>query len=309
MGVNKPLLIVFAGPTAVGKTAVAGEIAGWLNTSVISADSRQIYKEMSIGTAVPSKNERNNVPYYFVQSHSVLDYYNASMFEQEVLELLHRLYQQHDKVVLAGGSGLYVQAVCSGIDDIPTVRPDVRKMMAARLEREGLDTLTRELKKCDPLYYEQADLNNPKRVLKALEVYYQTGLPYTSFLTGKEKQRPFRLLKIGLNMERDKLYQRINDRVSQMVDNGLVEEAREVYHIYQQNPVVGLNTVGYKELFAYFDDRDSLDEAIEKIQNNTRKYARKQLNWFARDSDIQWFHPEDVESIKDLIRNYCFDKY
>ena len=304
MGIENPLLIVLVGPTAVGKTTVAGEIARWLNTSVISADSRQIYREMSIGTAVPSESERKNVPYYFVQSHSVLDYYNASMFEQEVLGLLNRLYQQHDQVVMAGGSGLYVQAVCSGIDDIPTVQPDVREMMAKRLDDEGLAALTEELKKCDPIYYEQADLNNPKRVLKALEIYHQTGLPYTSFLTGKEKQRPFRLLKIGLNMERERLYQRINDRVLQMVDNGLIEEARYVYRIYQQNPVVGLNTVGYKELFAYFDCRDSLDEAIEKIQNNTRKYARKQLNWFARDSAIQWFDPEDIESIKALIREY-----
>lgn len=287
-------LVVLIGPTGVGKTELSLSIAERYHTCIISADSRQLYKDLRIGTAAPTEEQRRRVRHYFVGTLGLEEYYSAARYEEEVLRQLEVLFRSTDVVLLTGGSMMYVDAVCKGIDDIPTVDDETRRLMIKRLEDEGLDTLCRELKLLDPDYYRIVDLKNPKRVVHALEICYMTGRTYTSFRTSSAKERPFHILKLGLRREREELYERINHRVDGMMEEGLLEEARSVYPYKHLN---SLNTVGYKELFKYMDGEWELPFAVEKIKQNSRIYSRKQMTWFKRDSDITWFHPDRHEEI------------
>ena len=291
-------LIVITGPTAVGKTRLCLDIARHFDIPIINADSRQIYREISIGTARPTAEEMHQVKHYFVGTLGLEDYYSASLFEQQVLELLETLFKEHDYALMAGGSMMYIDAVCDGIDDIPTIDNETRATMKRRLQEEGLPRLCEELKRLDPEYYEIVDRQNPKRVVHALEICRMTGRTYTSFRKREKKERPFRIVKIGLNREREELYNRINARVDRMMQQGLLKEASEMYPHRDLN---ALNTVGYKELFDYFDGRWTLEEAVERIKGNTRRYARKQLTWYKKDPQIRWFHPEQEQDIINYI--------
>ena len=292
-------LIVITGPTAVGKTALTLELAQYFAIPVMNADSRQIFRELKIGTAAPTDEQLRQVKHYFVGTKSIGDYYNASMFEQEVLQLLEESPSAIH--ILSGGSMMYIDAVCNGIDDIPTIRDDIREEMKRRYREEGLDALCEDLKRMDPEHYEVVDRQNYRRVIHALEICYQTGRTYTSFRKQEKKQRPFHIVKIGLNREREELYQRINSRVDNMMEQGLLKEAERFYDKRMTN---ALNTVGYKELFDYMDGRWSLEEAVERIKGNTRRYARKQLTWFKRDKDMRWFHPDEKQEILNYITQY-----
>ena len=297
----KKTLIVITGPTAVGKTALCLEIAKHFDIPIINADSRQIYKELRIGTASPTSEQMQQVPHFFVGSLSLNDYYSASLFEQQVLECLEQQFQTNDYALLSGGSMMYIDAVCDGIDDIPTIDDETRELMKQRLAEEGLKALVEELKRLDPEYYEIVDRQNPRRVVHALEICTMTGKTYTSFRKQEKRQRPFRIIKIGLNRPREELYQRINQRVDEMMQQGLLEEAKSLYPMRQMN---ALNTVGYKELFDYLEGRWPLEEAVERIKGNTRRYARKQLTWYKKDPQIRWFHPQETEQIISYITNY-----
>ena len=291
-------LIVITGPTAVGKTALCLDIAQHFGIPIINADSRQIYKELKIGTASPTSEQLQLVPHYFVGSLSLTDYYSASLFEQQVLEILSRQFRSHDFALMAGGSMMYIDAVCDGIDDIPTVDDVTRETLKRRLAQEGLEALVEQLKELDPEYYEIVDRQNPRRVVHGLEICLMTGKTYTSFRKREKKERPFRIVKIGLNRPREELYDRINQRVDQMMQQGLLEEAKALYPMRQMN---ALNTVGYKELFDYLDGRWPLEEAVERIKGNTRRYARKHLTWYKKDPQIRWFHPDEKEQIISYI--------
>jgi tRNA dimethylallyltransferase len=295
---NKYLIIIL-GPTASGKTVAGIQIAKIFQTEIISADSRQFYKELKIGTAVPDAQQLKSIPHHFIQNISVHDYYNVSIYEQEVLGLLENLFSQKDIVLMVGGSGMYIDVVCHGIDDLPAIEPVVRKKLEQKLKDEGIESLRLDLKKLDPVYYARADLKNPKRILKALEIFIMTGIPYSSFLTGPKKERPFKIMKIGLNPDREELYENINLRVDHMIQEGLIEEARSLYQIRHCN---ALNTVGYKEIFDYLEGKITLEEAVSFIKRNTRHYARRQLTWFRRDTSIVWFKPEDIASIVKFIK-------
>ena len=275
------------------------ELAQYFAIPVMNADSRQIFRELKIGTAAPTDEQLRQVKHYFVGTKSIDDYYNASMFEQEVLQLLEESPSAIH--ILSGGSMMYIDAVCNGIDDIPTIRDDIREEMKRRYREEGLDALCEDLKRMDPEHYEVVDRQNYRRVIHALEICYQTGRTYTSFRKQKKKQRPFHIVKIGLNREREELYQRINSRVDDMMEQGLLKEAERFYNKRMTN---ALNTVGYKELFDYMDGRWSLEEAVERIKGNTRRYARKQLTWFKRDKDMRWFHPDEKQEILNYITQY-----
>lgn len=294
-------LIVITGPTAVGKTNLCMDIAGQLRIPIINADSRQLFRQLPIGTAQPTKEQRARVRHYFVGTLDIGDYYSASMYEQDVMSLLQQLFAGSDYALLSGGSMMYIDAVCNGIDDIPTVDDETRSLMKRRLAEEGLEALVEELKRLDPEHYELVDRQNPRRVVHALEICHMTGKTYTSFRTSQKKQRPFEIIKIGLNREREELYQRINRRVDQMMEEGLLEEARMMLPYREAN---ALNTVGYKELFNYFDGVWNLSEAVERIKGNTRRYARKQLTWFKRDTQMRWFHPDDQELMMNYISQY-----
>ena len=294
-------LVVITGPTAVGKTALTIKLAQYYNVPVINADSRQIYRELKIGTAAPTAEQLQQVKHYFVGTKSIDDYYNASMYEQEVMKLLDTHRERSTVHVLSGGSMMYIDAVCNGIDDIPTVRDDIRREMKRRYEDEGLEALCDELRQLDPEHYAVVDLKNHRRVIHALEICHQTGQTYTSFRTQQKKQRPFRIVKIGLNREREELYQRINQRVDQMMQDGLLEEVKGLIDKRETN---ALNTVGYKELFNYLDGLWTLDEAVERIKGNTRRYARKQLTWYKRDEKMRWFHPDQIEEILNYLKHY-----
>ncbi|MFO7844357.1 MAG: tRNA (adenosine(37)-N6)-dimethylallyltransferase MiaA [Bacteroidales bacterium] len=296
---NKTLIVIL-GPTGIGKTDLSIEIAQELGTEIISSDSRQIYQELKIGTAVPTDEQLKKVKHHFIGNQSIYDYYNASMFEFEVLGLLDELYQNYNQVVMTGGSGMYINAVCDGIDELPTIDKQLRDELIQKYKDEGIESLRIQLKMLDPESYQKIDLRNPKRILKALEVSIQTGKPYSSFLTQPNKQRPFKILKIGLQRDRDELYERINLRVDQMVEEGLVEEARKYYKDRHLN---SLNTVGYKELFEHFSGNISLDKAIELIKRNSRHYAKRQMSWFKRDDTIHWFHPDKKDEIIDFIKS------
>lgn len=293
-------LIVVTGPTAVGKTALCIDIAKHYGIPIINADSRQIYRELRIGTATPTEEQLRSVKHYFVRSISIDDYYNASMYEQDVLALLNQ-FKQSPIQLLTGGSMMYIDAVCNGIDDIPTVREDIREEMKRRYAEEGLEALCADLKRLDPEHYAVVDKQNHRRVIHALEICYQTGTTYTSFRKQEKKQRPFQIVKIGLNRDREELYQRINQRVDQMMADGLLDEVKSLQDKRSNN---ALNTVGYKEMFTYLDGTWSLEEAVERMKGNTRRYARKQLTWFKRDEEMRWFHPQQQEEILKYISQY-----
>ena len=294
-------LIVITGPTAVGKTALCLGIAKHYDIPIINADSRQIYNDMRIGTASPTESQLEEVKHFLVGKLNLTDYYSASMFEQDVLEILKQQFSGPDSkniALLTGGSMMYIDAVCNGIDDIPTIEDEVRENLKRRLEEEGLERLCEELRLLDPDYYNIVDKKNTRRVIHGLEICYQTGKTYTSFRKRDKKERPFNIIKIALNREREELYCRINKRVDQMIEEGFIDEARA---LYGQRELNSLNTVGYKELFDYFDGIYSLEEAIERIKGNTRRYARKQLTWFKRDPEVKWFHPDNVDEIINYI--------
>lgn len=291
-------LVVILGPTGVGKTDTCIRVAKHFNVPIINADSRQIFQEIPIGTAAPTQVQQQEIKHYFVGNHHLDDYYSASMYEQDVLSLLEILFTSQDIALMSGGSMMYIDAVCNGIDDIPTVDEQTRQWMKQRLHDEGLPALVEELRQLDPIHYEFVDKNNPRRVVHALEICHMTGKTYTSFRTNKIKERPFQIIKIGLNLLREELYQRINQRVLNMIQEGWVEEALKVYPKRELN---SLHTVGYRELFDYLDGLYTLDEAIEKIQSNTRRYMRKQLTWFKRDQKIRWFSPNNFEEIINYI--------
>lgn len=295
---GKKKLIVLIGPTGVGKTELSLSLAEKYNTCIISADSRQLYKDLVIGTASPTAEQLQRVKHYLVGTLQLTDYYSAARYEEEVITLLNVLYLTHDVVVLTGGSMMYVDAVCKGIDDIPTIDDETRHLMLHRYETEGLDTLCAELKLLDPEYYKVVDLKNPKRVVHALEICYMTGRTYTSFRTQQAKERPFEIIKIGLSRPREELYERINHRVDVMVEDGLVEEVQKVYPHRALN---SLNTVGYKEIFNYLNGEWTLAFALDKIKQNSRIYSRKQMTWFKRDKDIRWFHPDDVAEVNSYL--------
>lgn len=292
---NKTLIII-TGPTGVGKTEATLRIAEHFNVPVINADSRQIFSEIPIGTAAPTAQQQRRVPHYFVGNYHLEDYYSASLYEQDVLNLINS--QDTSISLLSGGSMMYIDAVCKGIDDIPTIRPEIREKMMRRIELEGLEEMCNLLRKLDPEHWEIVDRKNPRRVLHALEICIQTGKTYTSFRSNTTKERPFNIIKIGLNRDRNELYDRINQRVLNMIDEGMIEEALRVY---PKRTLNSLNTVGYKEMFEYLDGLTTLDEAIFKIQSNTRKYARKQLTWYKKDDNLQWFNPDNVEEILKYI--------
>jgi len=287
-------LLILLGPTGVGKTDLSIEIAKYYNTEIISCDSRQIYKEMRIGTAVPDQQTLETIPHHFIRSHSIHDYYNASKFEVEVLERLELLFQKKDVVLMTGGSMMYIDALCKGIDDLPEVDDELRQSLMARMEAEGIESLRNELKYHDPVYYNEVDLRNPKRILHALEICLMTGKPYSSFRINQTKKRPFQIIKLGLNRDREVLYNRINQRVDIMFSEGIEKEAIDLYPFRHLN---SLNTVGYRELFDYFDGTITIEEAKERIKANSRKYARKQLTWFRRDPEIKWFTPDMKDEI------------
>lgn len=296
---NKHYLVIIMGPTGVGKTEVCTDLAYAFQVPVISADSRQMYREMKTGTAVPSPDQLKKVKHYFIGNLSIHDYYNASMFEMEGIKLLKDLFNKTKLVFMAGGSGLYIDAICRGIDDLPTVDQALRKDLAAKYQSKGIAWLRQKLKELDPEHYQVVDPNNPNRMLKALEISIMTGRPYSSFLTGFKKERSFEIVKIGLNPERQELYNRINNRVDEMISRGLLEEARNLFPFRHVN---ALNTVGYKELFAYMDGKISFEKAIELIKRNSRRYAKRQLTWLARDNEIKWFHPSEYIQIMGFIK-------
>ena len=293
---NIKKLIVVTGPTGVGKTELPLQIAELLGTSIINADSRQLFREIPIGTAAPTDEQMRRVKHYFVGTHGLDDYYSASMFEQDVMSLLENL--PGDVALLSGGSMMYIDAVCQGIDDIPTVRNEIRQELIHRFETDGLPHLVDELERLDPDYCRVVDRNNPRRVLHALEICRQTGRTYSSFRTNSVKRRPFDIVKIVLNREREELYERINQRVVDMLATGMVDEALRVYAFRGNN---SLNTVGYKELFDYLDGLATLQETVLRIQSNTRRYARKQITWLRRDERAVWFHPDKTEEILNYI--------
>ncbi|MBR0050136.1 MAG: tRNA (adenosine(37)-N6)-dimethylallyltransferase MiaA [Prevotella sp.] len=295
---SKGRLIVITGPTAVGKTELCMELAHMLRTPIINADSRQLFRDLRIGTAQPTAQQMAEVRHYFVGTLALGDYYSASMYEQQVLELLQQLFNHSDYALLSGGSMMYIDAVCNGIDDIPTVDEHTRSTLKRRLAQEGLEALCEELRQRDPEHYAVVDRRNPRRVVHALEICIMTGRTYTSFRKAEKKERPFEIIKIGLNRDRGELYERINRRTDQMMADGLLDEVRRLLPYRNAN---ALNTVGYKELFEHLDGRWTLDEAVERIKGNTRRYARKQLTWFKRDDTVTWFHPDDKESIKQHI--------
>ena len=287
-------LVILLGPTGVGKTELSLRVAEHFGSPIISSDSRQLYKDLPIGTAAPTAEQMARVKHYMVGTLDLTDYYSASNFEEDVISLLETLHRTTPTVVMTGGSMMYIDAVCKGIDDIPTVTPDIREAIYAQFEREGLENILQELKESDPVHYEEVDRMNYKRVIHAVEICRMTGKPYSSFRTNIKKERPFKIIKVGLTRDREELRDRINRRVDQMMVDGLLEEARKVYPFRHLN---SLNTVGYKELFNYFDGEWPLDLAREKIRRNSRVYARKQMTWFKRDEEIKWFHPDEETEI------------
>ncbi len=290
----KNFLIVIVGPTGVGKTRTAIEIAKHFGTEIISADSRQFYREMTIGTAVPPDDQLNRVKHHFIRFLSVTDYYSASLYERAVMELLPSLFAEHGIAVLTGGSGMYVDAVCSGIDDIPDIDPAIREKYNARYKREGITGLRTELRLLDPECFARIDLRNPKRLIRALEVIEATGRPYSSFLKGKKTTRSFSIIKIGLSKPRAELYREIDSRVDAMIENGLEYEARNLLQCRNLN---SLRAVGYSEFFDYFEGKVPREKAIELIKRNSRRYAKRQMTWWSRDREVTWFSPDEFEMI------------
>jgi tRNA dimethylallyltransferase len=293
-------LVVLAGPTASGKTACAIQLAKAFQTVIISSDSRQFYKEMSIGTAVPNIKELNEVKHYNIQNISIFDSYSIADFEKDVMTLLIELWKKHDVVIMTGGSGLFIDAVCNGIDPMPDIDPSVRAKVESFYRKNGIAGMQEELQKLDPEYYAIVDKQNPRRLQRALEVCYKTGLPFTTFRKRSAALRDFKIIKLALLWERQLLYNRINIRVEQMLAHGLVEEARKLYPYRSLN---ALNTVGYKELFEYFDGNCSLEDAIEQIKMNTRHYAKRQMTWFKKDETYHWVEPYDIKTILMFVKS------
>ncbi len=291
---SKKTLIVIVGPTAIGKTALAIQLANYFTTEIISADSRQFYREMEIGTAKPSTNELAAAKHHFINSHSIKDSFNVGDFEKEAISLLEVLFQDHDQVVMVGGSGLFINAVCNGFDELPTANEETRNQLNALFTKKGIEFLQEKLKIADPEYYNEVDIQNPQRIIRALEVIETTRKPFSSFRTRIQKSRPFNIIKIGLNIDRKLLYDRINFRVDEMVRGGLFEEVESIKGFRHLNP---LNTVGYTEVFQFLDGQLSREEAIEKIKQNTRRFAKRQITWFKKSEDIKWFEPNQFDEI------------
>jgi tRNA dimethylallyltransferase len=291
-------LIVVAGPTAVGKTAAAIELARHFHTVVVSADSRQFFREMSIGTAKPNTEELAAVKHYFIDSHSIVEPFSVGDFEKQGLALLDELFKAHDHVILTGGSGLYIKAICEGFDDLPTADPSIREKLNQELEEKGITSLQQKLKLVDPVYYDEVDLDNPQRIIRALEVFESSGKPISSYRQATVNKRPFNIVKLALNLPREVLYNRINERVDVMVQQGLLNEVKELLPHRHLN---ALNTVGYAELFDYFDGNTTLEKAIEMIKQNTRRFAKRQLTWFRRDSAFHWFQANDANVTSQMV--------
>ncbi len=287
-------LIVVVGPTGVGKTGVSIDIATHFKTEIISADSRQFYREMNIGTAVPSEYQLNRVRHHFIRFLSVKDYYSSSLYERAVLELLPSIFVISGIALMTGGSGMYIDAVCNAIDDIPDIDPAIREKYNVKFREEGIESLRRALKIVDPVQYTKVDLRNHKRIIRALEIFESTGRPYSGFLTRRKAERAFGIIKIGLEREREDLYKIINDRVDDMIKNGLEEEARGLFELRDLNP---LRTVGYREFFDFFEGKISREKVIELIRRNTRRYAKRQMTWWSKDTEIRWFRPEQIQDI------------
>lgn len=296
----KPVLIVLLGPTGVGKTQTSLSLASFLNCPIVSSDSRQIFKELSIGTAAPTQEELNQAKHYFIHTHSIFDSYSAGEYELDVLNLLNQLFQENPYALLVGGSMMYIDAVCDGMDDIPSVDEKTRLFWQNEFAENGLEYIQQKLKKMDPVHFLEVDLQNPKRILHALEVCTVAGVPFSTLRTGRKKQRPFQIIKIGLNRPRPELYEQINQRVDLMMTDGLLEEAKPFYEYRKIN---SLNTVGYKELFDYMAGKCSLDQAVELIKRDSRHYAKRQLTWFRRDETIRWFHPDQQSDILTYVKS------
>ncbi len=296
---KKKTLVVVLGPTAVGKTDIAIRLARELHTEIISADSRQLYREISIGTAAPTAEQLAAVPHHFTGILSLHHDYNISQYEKEVLALLRQKFREHDVVIMCGGSGLYIDAVCKGIDQLPDSDPELRRSLQEKWQQKGIVALQEQLKTLDPEYYALVDRQNHKRLMRAIEVCLQTGQKYSELRLNSPHKRDFNILKIGLQLPREKLFEHINRRTETMMENGWLEEAKKVFSFRKQN---ALNTVGYKELFAYLDGKLTLEEAIEKIKTNTRRYAKRQLTWFRKDKEIHWFSPEEMEVILQFVK-------
>ncbi len=291
-------LLVLLGPTGVGKTDISIDIALRFGSEIISCDSRQFYREMAIGTAIPTEDKLKKVKHHFIRFLSVNEYYSASLFERDVLNLLPELFKKHKIIIMAGGSGMYIDAVCSGIDEIPDVDPVIRQKYTRKYKEEGLESIRVSLKLLDPEHYKNVDLRNYKRIIRALEICETTGRPYSSFLNKGKKKRDFRIIKVGLERPREELYDKINQRVDRMISLGLEEEARTLHELKNLN---ALNSVGYKEFFDYFEEKISKGKAIELIKRNSRRYAKRQMTWWAKDKDIRWFHPGKTQEIIDYI--------
>lgn len=287
-------LVIVVGPTAVGKTALCVQLAKVYHTEIISADSRQFYQEMNIGTAKPSLEEQEGVPHHFVDSHSIKEDYNAGAYEQDVLNVLNELYQKHDVVILTGGSGLYVRAVSEGMDEMPESDQEIRATLQQQYESHGLQPLQEQLCQLDPAYFAQVDQANPQRMIRALEVCLSTGKPYSSFRSNNKQERPFNIIKIGLTRDREELYQRIDQRMDVMLEQGLLEEAKALYPYRSHN---ALQTVGYKEIFDYLDGAYDWEEAVRLLKRNSRRYAKRQLTWFNKFPDYTWFHPGQLDEL------------
>lgn len=292
-------LLVIAGPTAVGKTAVAIKLAQQLETDIISADSRQFYREMAIGTAKPTIEELSQAKHYFIDSHSITESFSVGDFEKQGLALLNTLFKTHDTVIMVGGSGLYIKAICEGFDELPTASQEIRDKLNSEFNDNGIASLQEKLKIADPVYYEQVDLNNPQRLIRALEVIESTGKPFSSYRKATINTRPFQCIKIGLNLPREILYQHINQRVDEMVKQGLVEEARSLLPYRHLN---ALNTVGYSELFDYFDGKTDLNSTIELIKQNTRRFAKRQVTWFRKDKEIKWIDAAAIDLTETILK-------
>ena len=303
-------LIIVLGPTGVGKTDLCLTLADLFHTPIIGADSRQMYADIPVCTAAPTREQMERVQHYFVRNLQITDYFSAARYEEQASELIHTLFGNHDILLASGGSMMYIDSLCYGIDDIPTITAETREHLLERFRSEGLDRLASELRILDPEYYRQVDVKNPKRILHALEVCYQTGRPYSDFRTGRKAERPYNIIRIGLTRDREELYSRINARVSQMVENGLLDEARRMYPYKGLN---SLNTVGMKELFSWMDGEpapdgkpQTLESALDRIRQNSRIYSRKQMTWFKRDTNTQWFHPDDKENIISYIKQRAY---
>lgn len=294
-------LIVIAGPTAIGKTALAIRLAQYYNTEIISADSRQFYREMNIGTAKPSEKELNSVKHHFINSHSIRDLFNVGDYEKAVIKLLESLFSDHKHVILAGGSGLFINVVCNGFDELPVASDETRNKLNTLLNEKGIEYLQNKLKQVDAVYFAEVDINNPQRLIRALEVYESTGKAFSHYRTNTIKNRPFNVIMIGLNTDRIKLYEQINSRVEQMIQNGLIEEVENLKSFRELNT---LNSVGYTEILEYLDGKYSREAAIEKIKQNTRRFAKRQITWFKKSDEIKWFEPGEF----DLILNYLNSK-